>query len=93
MNNSLPHSLQNKDLDRLRAYRENLDFYNGIQWLPDSSGRRRERRLTFNYAKVFIDKITSYLMSGVSFVVEPAEDTAKERERAERAEYALREVH
>jgi hypothetical protein len=93
MNNSLPQSLQNRDLDRLRAYRENLDFYNGIQWLPDSSGRRRERRLIFNYAKVFIDKITSYLMSGVSFVVEPSEDTPKERERAERAEHALREVY
>ena len=78
MNNSLPQSLQKKDLDRLRSYRENLDFYNGIQWLtPDSSGgRRRDRRLTFNYAKVFIDKITSYLMSGISFVVEPSEDAA-----------------
>ena len=74
MNNSLPQSLQNKDLDRLTAYRENLDFYNGIQWAESS--RRRERRLTFNYAKVFIDKITSYLMSGLSFVVEPSEDAA-----------------
>lgn len=95
MNNSLPQSLQNKDLDRLRSYRENLDFYNGIQWVPpdSSGGRRRDRRLTFNYAKVFIDKITSYLMSGISFVVEPSEDTPKERERAERAEQALREVY
>jgi len=78
MNNSLPQSLQNRDLDRLRSYRENLDFYDGIQWVPpdSSGGRRRERRLTFNYAKVFIDKITSYLMSSVSFVVEPSEDAA-----------------
>jgi hypothetical protein len=39
MNNSLPQLLQKKDLDRLRSYREYLDFYNGVQWVPsDSSG-------------------------------------------------------
>src|SRR4030042_2630256 len=92
MNDSLPQWLQNKVLERLRAYRENLDFYNGIQY-PDGLVRRQERRLTFNYAKVFIDKITSYLMGGISFVVEPTEDTPKEKERAQRAEQALREVY
>src|SRR4030042_4814824 len=92
MNDSLPQLLQNKDLERLRAYRENLDFYNGVQH-PDVLVRRQERRLTFNYAKVFIDKITSYLMGGISFVVEPTEDTPKEKERARRARQALREVY
>jgi len=38
--------------------------------------RQDTDRLTFNYTKVFIDKITSYLMSGISFVVEAEEDSA-----------------
>ncbi len=91
MTDSLPQLLRNKDLNRLRQYQENLDFYNGIQWLDSS--RRRERRLTFNYAKVFIDKLTSYLTSGVTPVVEPLDDTPEERGRAQRAEYALLEVY
>ena len=55
---------------RLAAYRAYLDFYNGNQWegLPAPN----ERRLTFNYARVFINKAASYLMGkGVSFSVEP----------------------
>ena len=47
MDNSLPQLIQNKDLDRLRTYRENLDFYNGTQW---AATNRRERQLTFNFA-------------------------------------------
>ncbi len=91
MNDSLPQLLPNKDLDRLRAYRENLDFYNGGQWTAEV--RHRERRLTFNYAKVFIDKVTSYLMSGFNFVVEPEEGSPEAKEKAKRAEEALREVY
>ena len=90
-NVSLPQSLAQKDLDRLGAYRENLDFYNGAQW--SESARRRERRLTFNYAKIFIDKIASYLMSGISFVVDPLDDSPGEKERARKAEQALKEVY
>ncbi|MBI2856272.1 MAG: portal protein, partial [Chloroflexi bacterium] len=61
MNNlPLPQQIARMDNDRLRAYRENLDFYSGVQWL--GTPHRRERRLTFNYARTFIDKITSYLM-------------------------------
>jgi hypothetical protein len=76
------------DPDRLKAYRENLDFYNGVQW--PGQPRRRERRLTFNYAKVFADKVTSYLMTGFTFDVEPA--SSVDAESARRAENALREV-
>jgi len=79
------------DFQRLRAYQENLDFYNGIQWL--GSVRRGERRITFNYAKAFVEKVTSYLMSGLSFAVEPVDDSEEARERARRAEQALREVY
>ena len=64
MTENFPQLLQNKDLDRLKRYQDNLDFYSGTQWATSS---RRERRLTFNYAKVFIDKATSYLMSGINY--------------------------
>ena len=47
----LPQQLARLDVSRLRAYRENLDFYHGQQWLEP---RRRERRLTFNYAKTIV---------------------------------------
>ncbi len=92
MNNlTIPQQIARMDLERLRAYRENLDFYNGLQW---SGGyRRRERRITFNYAKVFIEKVTSYLMSGLSFTVDPIDNTPEARERAGRAEVALHEVY
>jgi hypothetical protein len=58
MNNNmpLPQKIARMDTERLRAYRENLDFYGGAQWV--GTPRRRERRLTFNYARTFIDKIT-----------------------------------
>jgi hypothetical protein len=69
---SITSQLNRLDTDRLKSYRELLDFYHGRQW--EGRERRGEKRLTFNYTKVFIDKIISYLMSGISFVVEAAED-------------------
>ena len=86
-----PVELNRRDNDRMRRYRELLDFYQGIQW----PGRERagEKHLTFNYARVVVDKIASYLMSGVKFVVDPGEDTASGREKARRAESALQKVY
>jgi SPP1 Gp6-like portal protein len=88
---SLLLELGRLDGPRLRAYRDNLAFYRGQQW-PGRT-RRRERRLTFNYAKAVIDKAASYLMSGVSFVVDPEDGSAAEEERARRAERALQLVY
>jgi len=68
---TIPRQISRMDGDRLRGYRDNLDFYTGTQW--PGRPRQRERRLTFNYARVFIDKVTSYLMSGLSFAVEPVD--------------------
>jgi len=85
-----PAELIRRDTDRLKRYRELLDFYHGVHW--EGRERRGEKRLTFNYAKVFIDKVTSYLMSGTHFVVEPIEDTDEARARAEKAEAALYQV-
>jgi hypothetical protein len=88
---SIIGQLNRLDTDRLKSYRELLDFYHGRQW--EGRERRGEKRLTFNYTKVFIDKITSYLMSGVSFVVEAAEDSAEAKTKAQRAEAALNQVY
>jgi len=76
---------------RLRAYRENLEFYQGQQW--PGTARRRERRLTLNYAKTVVEKTASYTMSGLSFVVDPDDGSAAAAEGARRTEQALREVY
>ena len=91
MNDTVPSQLHRLDTERVKGYKTLLDFYYGIQWL----GRERwgERRLTFNYAKVFIEKITSYLMSGISYAVEPIDDSDSARNNASRAVSALYRVH
>ena len=60
-------SLDQMDRARLAAYRSNLDFYNGAQW----SERSRYRQLVFNYVKIAVDKVTSYLMNELNFACEP----------------------
>src|SRR2546427_7974664 len=87
----LPQQLAGLDPERLRAYRENLDFYHGRQWLEPQ--RRRERRLTLNYARAVIEKTASYTMAGVSFVVDPEDASAEAMRGARRAEQALRDVY
>ncbi len=91
MNESIINQLARRDIDRIRRYKELLDFYQGKHW----EGRERwgEKRLTFNYAKVFVDKITSYLMSGINFAVDATEDSDEAQARAQRAEAALYEVY
>ena len=91
MSNNVFTQLTRLDLDRMKGYRELLDFYNGRQW--QGRERRGERRLLFNYARVFVEKITSYLMGGISFAVDPAEDSDEARERARKAEAALYQVY
>ena len=75
----------------MRGYKDLLDFYQGKQW--EGRERRGERRLIFNYARVFIDKVTSYLMSGVSCAVDAIEDSDEARARAQKAEKALYRVY
>ncbi len=86
---NIRQQLRLRDQDRMRAYRENLDFYNGLQW--PGSPRPRERRLTLNYAKVLIDKVSSYLMSSLNFAVDPDKGTAPDEVRG--AEEALYRVY
>lgn len=77
--------LARMDGDRLRAYRENLDFYEGRQW-PSST---RARTLTFNYGRTLIEKTASYVVSGVAYAVDPADG---DEDGARRAEAALARV-
>jgi hypothetical protein len=90
-NQALVEQLPRLDGTRMRAYRDNLSFYQGQQWA--TNGRRRERRLVFNYAKTLVDKVASYLMSGVSFVVDEDDASEESKQRALRSERALRDVY
>ncbi|MBN1856932.1 MAG: phage portal protein [Dehalococcoidia bacterium] len=68
----VPSELARRDTDRMAAYRRNLDFYRGVQWETTS----RQRQLVFNYARVAVDKVTSYLVEGLSTACYPANATA-----------------
>jgi len=84
-----PSQLARMDSTRLATYRTNLDFYQGSQW-PTTS---RHRQLVFNYAKVSVDKVTSFLMRGLTFACYPGEGTDELKARARRAEQLLRQVY
>jgi len=84
-----PSQLARMDSTRLATYGTNLDFYHGSQW-PTTS---RHRQLIFNYAKVSIDKVTSFLMQKLNFACYPEEGTDELKARARRAEQVLRKVY
>jgi hypothetical protein len=84
-----PLHLNRMDIQRLANYRTNLDFYNGSQWQQIS----RHRQLVFNYAKVSIDKVTSFLMPGLGFACYPGEETDELKARVRKAEQLLRQVY
>ena len=94
-------SLSQMDKTRLGDYKANLDFYDGRQWVEKS----KNRQLVFNYARISIDKITSYMMKGINFSCDPMQanpsvsqngttvtgDAA--RQLAQRAESVLYQVY
>jgi hypothetical protein len=91
-------SLSQLDRSRFAGYRANLDFYNGEQWADKSDASRRSgRRLVFNYAKIAIDKVTSYLVEGLNFACEPVEsqtsNTKNQKDIARRAEQVIYDVY
>jgi len=89
MTDFTPSSLNRLDITRLASYRANLDFYRGSQWQQTS----RHRQLVFNYAKVSIDKVTSFLMQGLGFACYPSEETDELKARVRKAEQLLRQVY
>ncbi len=89
----IPSTLARRDSERLAAYSRNLDFYRGNQW----ESQWRQRRLVFNYARVAVDKVTSYLVHGLGAACYPAEPDLLLRDaglklRIERAESVLQQV-
>src|SRR3989304_6426658 len=89
MTDFTPAQLARLDTQRLATYRTNLDFYQGSQW-PTTS---RHRQLVFNYAKVSIDKVTSFLMQGLGFPCYSPEEGDKLKARVRKAEQLLRQVY
>lgn len=57
----LPSILAQRDTDRLRRYREYLDYHEGRRGAPPRRGR--ERALVFNYARSIVEKGASYLVT------------------------------
>jgi hypothetical protein len=90
-NEAIVEKLARMDIERIRGYQGLLDFYNGRQW--EGRERRGERRLIFNYARVFVEKITSYLMTGMGFDVGPVDDTEAARAAAGKTESAIYKVY
>jgi len=84
-----PSQLARMDAARLATYRTNLEFYQGSQW-PTTS---RHRQLVFNYTKVSVDKITSFLMQGLNFACYPAEGTDELKNKSLDAERLVRQVY
>ena len=98
MTNFNLQSLAQLDRSRFAGYKANLDFYNGEQWAEKSDPSRRSgRQLVFNYAKIAIDKITSYLMEGLNFACEPTQNkklnTKDQRDTAEKAGQVIYDVY
>jgi len=89
MTDFTPSQLARMDTARLTAYRQNLDFYQGAHW-PTTS---RHRQLVFNYAKVSIDKVTSFLMQGLGFACYPGQETDEMKARVRKAEQLLHQVY
>ncbi|MDE2801735.1 MAG: phage portal protein [Chloroflexota bacterium] len=84
---SLPQQLEQRDAARMRAYRDNLAFYSGAHW--PGTPRRRERRLTFNYVRTFVHKVTATLLAGMHVAVEPADGSSEAEARAAAARRIL----
>jgi hypothetical protein len=83
-----PQSLSQLDRSRFAGYKANLDFYNGEQWTEKNNPSPRSgRQLVFNYAKIAIDKVTSYLMEGLNFACEPVENQNDIARQAEQVVY------
>jgi len=77
----LPRLLAGRDADRLRRYREYLDYHEG--WRGAPARRGRERALVLNYARSIVEKGAAYLMSDHAprLTAAPSDAVATEAER------------
>ena len=83
----LPRQLTQRDAERLRRYREYLDYHEGRRGAPPR--RARERTLTFNYARAIVEKGASYLVTAHRPLVQAAAAGAEARRTAAAAERLL----
>lgn len=78
-----------RDSQRLSRYKQYMAFYESDQWV--GSARKNERRLTFNYVRTLIEKVTHKLLGGSVITVDPAGDIGQERALA--VEETVRQLH
>lgn len=83
----LPRLLTLRDSERLRRYREYLDYHEGRRGAPPRRGR--ERALTFNYARAIVEKGASYLMTDHRPLVSAGGTGAEARRTAAAAQRLL----
>jgi hypothetical protein len=86
-----PSQLEQLDLERIRNYRQMLDFYNGSHW--QSRNIRSEKHLSFNYTRAIIDKVTAYMMASAHCKIEAIEDSEEAGDKAVKAEKALLQAY
>ncbi len=87
---SLPRTIDRMDADRLRRYREYLDYHEGRRGAPPA--RPRERSLMFNYARAIVEKGVSYLVTDHHPEVTTADGSAEARSQATEATRLLDET-
>lgn len=89
MTDLTPTTIQRMDSPRIARYLANLAFYQGKHW-PEQS---RHRQLVFNYAKISIDKLTSFLMQGFGFTCFADLEDSGATGRVRAAERALADTY
>jgi len=57
----------NLDRERFGNYKTAFDFYNGSQWERQSNNRQ----LVLNYAKITVDKVTSFQVNEINYSFKP----------------------
>lgn len=87
----LPQILKNRDDKRMRAYQQNLAFYEGEQW----AGPRKEpyRRLTLNYARSLIIKTSGMIGAPHNIEIVPPNDSDEAGTFAEQTEDQIKIVY
>lgn len=91
----MPHQplaaeLATRDTVRIAGYKRALAFYNGQQDLGTARARAQQQRITLNYTRTLIRKVTAFLMTGFEIGVDPPDEALEDAARA--AEAALAEV-
>jgi len=75
-----------RDKERLADYQRAIDFYEGHQW-ADRIAERKQNKMTVNYVRVLVRKVTSFVMQGFEVSIEP--NSESQEEAARQAEAAL----